>query len=337
MKPRRAACILAALLAASARPAAARVLDVGSGLAFAEPSDAAAAAADGDTVSIAPGTYFNCSMWRANNLTIAGTGPGVVMTDMACAGKAAFVISGNGVTVRGIDFTRIRVPDGNGAGIRAEGRDLTVEDSRFINNQVAILSSSSGGFLRIAHCDFTRNGNAPDERPLHAVMAGTLDLLLITDSAFGDARGGGYILSAAQRTELLADRLTDEGGGMTGPLATINSAAVTVSRTTVTLGAGAADRPGAVLVVGDVKTIAVNGNTLIEPAGGVPFVRNWTAAAVTEAGNSVPPGTEAVSDGGSAYHRLRTWLAALRADARAGAGRARHQAAELARALRLLP
>jgi hypothetical protein len=48
-----------------------------------------AAAQDGGTVSIAPGVYYDCAQWHANRLTIAATGPGVQLTDTACAAALA--------------------------------------------------------------------------------------------------------------------------------------------------------------------------------------------------------------------------------------------------------
>ena len=55
-----------------ALPAGARTLEVGPGKQFAQPSQAAAAAQDGDRVVIAPGQYFDCAVWRQNNLIIEG-------------------------------------------------------------------------------------------------------------------------------------------------------------------------------------------------------------------------------------------------------------------------
>jgi hypothetical protein len=293
---------------------------------------------DGDTVTIAPGSYFDCATWRANGLTISGTGPDVVITDKACAGKAAFVIQGNGVTIRGLSFMRIRVPDGNGAGIRAEGRDLTVEDSRFVNNEVAILAGAeAGGSVRISGCTFTGNGTGAQDHKPYAVLAGPLDLLLVSHSVFEDAGGGGHIASTAVRTELIGDRLSDSGARTTGPLVSVNGGAVMLEGNTIDLGAGAADRPGAVLVFGDAEAVMVHGNTLIEPVGSVPLVRNWGGVGATDEDNTVPTGAVAVSESGSAYHRLRARIASLRSVVRGAAGAARHEVAEVARELRLVP
>ncbi len=328
--------VIGMLAAAGSAPAAARVLDVGPERAYPAPSAAAAAAQDGDTVSIAPGTYYDCAFWRRDRLTIAGTGPGVVITDRACGGKAAFVISGNDTTIRGLTFARIRVPDGNGAGIRAEGRGLTVEDSQFINNQIGILAGGSQGDLRVSGCDFSRNGFSADGRPTHAILAGRLDLLHIERSVFRDGRGGDHISSIAARTDLLDSHLSDEGGAMTGPLVFIDGGTVTLDGNTIDLGPAAADRPGAVLVAGDVSGITVRGNTLNESSGSVALLRNWSRATAAEAGNHVPAGTVAVSTEGATYHQLRSEAASLRDQARAAAGSLRHEVAQLARWLNLI-
>lgn len=325
------------LALAAGGPAAARTLAVGPGLEFAAPSGAARAAKDGDIVTIAPGNYFDCAIWSAGHLTIQAAGPGVVITDKTCAGKAAFVIDGNGVTVSGLTFQRIRVPDGNGAGIRAEGHDLTVRDSRFINNEVGILDGVRGGSLVITGSTFSANKGGSPEHPLPAVLAGGLDLLRIERSVFEPARGGLHVVSSALRTDLVDDRLSDDGGGMSGPLVSIAGGTVTLTGNTVDLGPGAADRPGAVLVFGDAAAITLRGNTLVEPTGAVPLLRNWTGIDVTADGNDVPANAVAVSDAGSAYHRLRSRAAALRAAAWNAARAARHQVATLARMLKLLP
>jgi hypothetical protein len=314
-------------------PAAAATLEVGPGRPFAQPSAAAAVAQPGDTVSIAAGEYFDCAIWRADNLTIAAApGEGVVtITDKACAGKAAFVIEGNGVTVRNLGFARIRVPDDNGAGIRADGRDLTVQDSRFVNSQFGILAASpGGGFLRIVGCSFSEQGSSLLGRVNYAVRATGYALLRIEHSSFAKARGGGHVSAAVGRTELVDDRLADEGGHMQGPLVTVDGGALLLEGNTVDLAAGAAARPGAVLAIGEATVIAVHGNTLRDAgSGGVPLLRNWAGIDVAAHDNTVPAGTEAVTDSGVTYHRLRAAAADMRDGLLALLHAVRHVAAAL--------
>ncbi|MDA8250979.1 MAG: hypothetical protein M0Z28_17670 [Rhodospirillales bacterium] len=319
-----------------APPTMARVLAVGPGLPFPLPSAAAAAARNGDQVTIAPDTYFDCAEWRASDLVISATAPGVTITDKACGGKASFVISGDRVTVRGISFDRVRVPDGNGAGIRAEGRDLTVEDCTFVNDQDGILSGRQGGFLRISNSRFIANGISLDGRPTHAVTVGALDLLRIEHSSFAKGRGGDDIDSSARRTEIVADSFADEGGHMAGPLVMVRGGALTLDGNRFDLAPAAADRPGAVLFVGDATALAVRGNTLVEPQGHVPLLRNWTGLSATAQANTAPPNAVVVSDSGTTYHRLRAQLAALRDELRGLAHTLRHIVGSAARAAHLI-
>jgi hypothetical protein len=325
------------MLMASGGSAVARELTVGPGQAYDAPSAAAADAGNGDTVSIMPGTYYDCAVWRANGLTIAGVGADVVVTDRACGGKGAFVIGGEDVVVRGLTFARIRVPDGNGAGIRADGHGLTVLDSRFVNNQVGILGGSGGGDLWIDGCIFDGNGYSSQGQPTHAVLAGSLDRLRIERSVFQHARGGDHITSLARQTELVGDRFDDEGGHMTGPLVFVQGGALTLVGNTVNLTAGAADRPGAVLIAGESAAIVVRGNTLVEPGASVPLLRNWTGTQATQEANIVPASAVAVSDSGTRYHKLRTLLAGWRDQARGFAGRIHSAVVRIAHGLHLAP
>ena len=125
------------------KPASARTLEVGPDQNLKAPSAAAAIAAPGDTIEIAPGEYFDCAVWSEDNLTIEGKGDGAVITDKTCQGKALFITKGNDITIRNLTFTRARVPDQNGAGIRVEGKNLTIEHSRFIDNEDGILAGDS--------------------------------------------------------------------------------------------------------------------------------------------------------------------------------------------------
>jgi len=309
----RAAALLLAVLPATAH---ARVLLVGPGRDYDKPGLAARAAQPGDTVSIAPGEYFDCAIWSADNLTIVGEDGGdTVLTDVACGGKGAFVIAGNGVTVRHLTFTRIRVPDDNGAGIRGGGRDLTVQDSRFVNTQMGILSDSpGGGFLRVEHCVFEDIGSSLNGRVNYAIRASNFDLVRVEHSEFSKARAGADISVIAARTELVGNTLHDEGGHMTGPMVTVQGGALLLEGNVVDLAAGAAERQGVVLATGSATAIAVRGNTLRDAGtAATPLLRNWTDQDATVApDNIVPAGTDVVTDAGITWHHVRATAAEMR-------------------------
>jgi hypothetical protein len=181
---------------------------VGEGQPYAQPGDAARAAADGDLIHIMPGTYYSCAVWTADHLVIEGAGPATVMTDTSCQGKANFVISGNDVTVRDLAFTRVRVNDGNGAGIRAEGAGLVMERIRFDNNQAGVLAvSQPAATIQILGCVFLNNGTITGRRVPAAVEVGALQHLVIRNSVFQPGRAGAAIVSYADLTDIASSRI----------------------------------------------------------------------------------------------------------------------------------
>jgi len=207
------ACCGAPPIQAATHGAAGRTLEVGPGHTLKLPSQASLVARDGDTVLIDPGDYDDCAVWRANRLTIAARAPGVVFVGKTCQGKAIFVINGNDVTVRGITFTHAAVADRNGAGIRAQGGNLTVEDSRFIDNEEGILAGwTAGATIRVTGSEFRGNGTC-QAACAHGIYVGAIGLLEVDDSRFTDTHEGHDIKSRALRTVLRGNDISDGPSG----------------------------------------------------------------------------------------------------------------------------
>ena len=205
--------ILALVLLAPAVGALARTLEVGQGKEFKLPSDAINAAKPGDTVRIGEGEYFDCAMVRANKLVIEGVGDAskIQITDKACAGKGMLVISGSDTTIRNLTLARARVPDGNGAGIRNEAANLTVDGVRFVNNQNGILSTpGEPGTITIKNSYFERNGTCVNGGGCsHGVYINNAVLARIENSTFVGTKQGHHIKSRAQRTEVVGCTIQD--------------------------------------------------------------------------------------------------------------------------------
>jgi hypothetical protein len=191
-------------------PAAAHVLLVGPARALKMPSEAAPLARPGDIVRIDPGTYVDCAVWRNSNVTIQGTGKGVVVAGKACLDQGIFVIVGSDVTVQGITFRDATVPDHNGAGIKMLGDNLTVRDSRFEHNENGILTGGSpASSIRISNSTFVANG-ACIEACAHGVYAGApIKLLDVEHCVFFDTRTGHHIKSRAHQTIVRDSRIED--------------------------------------------------------------------------------------------------------------------------------
>jgi hypothetical protein len=193
--------------------ASAKTLEVGTNAPFKQPSAAIAAADNGDTVDIAPGQYFDCAVVKQSVLTIQGSGPGVVLTDKTCQGKALLILRGEKIVVRNLTLQRARVPDGNGAGIRYEGGNLVVENVRFINNQDGILGADSpGGTVRISGSEFLQNGFCGNACA-HGVYFGHMALVHIEHTRFFETKQGHHIKSRAARTEVIDCDISDGPNG----------------------------------------------------------------------------------------------------------------------------
>ena len=193
-------------------PSVAATLKVGPGEAYARLADAAAAARDGDRVLIAAGSYADCAVWRANGLTIEGSGEAAsVISGTPCAGKALFVVQGNSVTIRGLTLSGAHVADFNGAGIRAEGGDLTVEHVRFVGNEDGLLAGAlPGATITIRDSVFLGNGTCAGRGGCaHGVYVGAIARLLVERSRFSGTRAGHHIKSRAQRTEVIGCLMED--------------------------------------------------------------------------------------------------------------------------------
>jgi hypothetical protein len=204
--------MLAIFTACLPRQVWAATLEVGAGGQYPLPSAAAAAAHDGDRIVIAAGSYADCTAWKANNLTIEGAGPGAtVITGKPCAGKALFIVQGNAITIRDLALTGAHVPDFNGAGIRAEGGDLTVDRVRFANNEDGILAGTlPGKKIVVRDSEFVGNGTCEGSGGCaHGVYVGHIGLLRVEHSRFFRTRAGHDIKSRAQRTEVIGCDLED--------------------------------------------------------------------------------------------------------------------------------
>jgi pectate lyase len=157
--PHRASVVLLVTLTVSPASCAVEALNVGPTRDLKLPSQAITRASPGETILIDPGIYTDCAIVKASNITIAGSGAGVVLTDKTCGGKAILVTRGDSITIRNLTLQHARVPDGNGAGIRSEGLHLMVDGVRFLDNETGILAGAkSGATIRVLNSNFERNG-----------------------------------------------------------------------------------------------------------------------------------------------------------------------------------
>ncbi len=285
----------AMLWSAAAQPAEARDLTVGATRVLKLPSQAATVALAGDTVRIDPGTYADCAVWRASRLVIEAAGPGVRLINTVCADKGIFVVQGDDVTVRGLTFEGAKDSWHNGAGIRGLGENLTVEDSRFIDNEDGILTAGSlTSVVRVTGSTFTGNGTCIGECA-HGIYAGTaIRLLAIEHCTFLDQHVGHHIKSRAHNTVVEDSRIEDGATGNSSYLIDVpNGGNVLIQGNEMEKGPKSENR-GVVISIG-VEGVTNQTNVLIVRNNrfrndvGVPttFVRNSTHTSAEVLDNAI--------------------------------------------------
>ena len=276
--------------------ATARTLEVGPGKEFKLPSDAIGAAKSGDTVQIQPGEYFDCATVRSGKVTIEGMGGAdkVVITDKACGGKGLLITTGNAIVIRNLTLARARVPDNNGAGIRNESEDLTVDGVRFINNQNGILSTpATPGTLVVKNSLFDRNGACREGSGCaHGIYAATGTLVHVENSTFTGTKQGHHIKSRAARTEVVGCTIEDGEEGTASYLIDVsNGGSVLVRDSKMEKGPDAENHTAAISIGAEgvtqpTREITVQNNTFRND-GSYPtfFVNNLTATDAMLSGN----------------------------------------------------
>ncbi len=191
-----------------------RVLQVGPTRKLKTPSQAAAAAKNGDTIEIDAGLYSgDVATWTRNNLTIRGVGGRAHLDAHGrnAQGKGIWVIQGANTTVENIEFSGARVPDQNGAGIRQEGPGLTLRNCYFHDNENGILTGANlTSDIVIENSEFARNGFGDGQS--HNIYIGTVRSFTLRYSYSHLAKIGHLVKSRAQTNYILYNRLTDETG-----------------------------------------------------------------------------------------------------------------------------
>lgn len=222
------------------------------------------------TILIAPGVYHQCTVQAGGRITFRAVEPGTAIFEgTACEDKAAFVLRGAGSVVDGIVFRGIRVPDGNGAGIRTEIGDLTVTNSMFLDSQEGILGGHpSGQRISIDHSTFAGLGQC-DETPdcAHAIYLANRGQVTITNSRFERGRGGHYVKLRVPNVQITDNSFDDTRGHKTNYMIDLPEGAMgLITRNTFVQGRDKENWTGFVVVAAEAKTyrstgLRVEGNT----------------------------------------------------------------------------
>lgn len=200
------------------------------GRSFGRLQDAVDAIGEGEgTIRIAPGYHRDCAVQTAGRIAFVAAEAGRVVFDgVTCEGKAALVLRGDGARVDGIVFQNMRVPDGNGAGIRLEKSDLAIANSMFRNSEEGLLSADDPeATLTIDRSTFSRLGRC--DRGLscaHSVYTGIYGRVVVTNTRFEKGSGGHYLKSRAISVDIRGNSFDDTQGTATNYMIDLPSGSV---------------------------------------------------------------------------------------------------------------
>jgi hypothetical protein len=194
--------------------------------------------------------------------------------------------------VRNITLQRARVPDANGAGIRAEGGNLTVENSRFLDNEDGILSSSPQGIqIRIIGSEFIGNGKC-EKACAHGIYINHVALLHVERSKFLNTHVGHHIKSRALRTEVINCTIEDGPQGNASYLIDIPNGGTLIAEGNTMEKGPKADNQAYAIMIGEEGVSQPTGETTIrnnkftnDQNRPTTFLRNLTATRAQLIGN----------------------------------------------------
>lgn len=205
------------------------ILTVGPGKQFATISAAIAAASNGATIQVSAGTYTNDFPTQiTHSITLEGIGGMVNMVaTVELPSDKGILIVGDGtnsinVTINNFSFSGAFADqaDANGAGVRYQSGNLTLNNDVFYNNQNGLLGGAfAGGTITVNNSEFLENGvNDPNLTAgfgfTHNIYIGDIAQATISGSYFHEVSGQGHeIKSRAQSTTIQNSRIQDESLG----------------------------------------------------------------------------------------------------------------------------
>ena len=276
---------------AGAVTASGHILTVGAGQQFATLAAAVSASVDGDTIRVNAGYYVNDFAEITHKVIIEGVGgmAKFVATAQPANGKAQLVTDTD-VTIRNLEVSGTTVPDGNGAGIRSQGGNLTLVNTYFHNNQDGVLAAAvPGSTVSIYDSEFSQNGSGTGST--HGIYANEIGTLTIRNSWFHDTSVGHEIKSRADNTVLDGNRITQAAGNGSYDVDLPNGGYVVLTNNLIEKGAGASNS-NTVHFGGEGppytgSSLTATGNTFVNDRPGAVLFLNHAGSPATFSNNSV--------------------------------------------------
>lgn len=248
-------------------------------------------AKSGDTIQIPAGVYDLTDLKLYKSVTLVGAADGkTVLRSASVTDKGILVpLSGTDLKVENITFEGARSWDRNGAGIRHEGRNLTIVNCRFISNEDGVLATGDAtGTITIRGSAFIDNGFG--DGMSHGIYVLNAIKLDIDRSRFEGTRIGHHVKSLADETIVRNSVLDDGHGRGSYALDASKGGAVTFEGNTVIQ---AADGENNTIINYDLTRggkalrLTITGNKFINRLDGGTLLRNDTKLAPAFSNNEI--------------------------------------------------
>ena len=273
------------------------------GASYASLAEAVLAIGDGDgVIRIAPGRYRDCAVQVAGRIAYRAEKPRTAIFDGGiCEGKAVLVLRGRGAAVDGLVFENLRVPDGNGAGIRIEQGPLLVTGSIFRDSEEGILGGGDDSSADIVIDRSTFSGLGRCDRGLacaHSIYLSAYRSVTVRRSRFERGRGGHYVKSRAGRIKVSDCSFDDSHGRATNYMIDLPEGATgRIERNIFVQGADKENHAAFIAVAAEAQRnssagLAVIGNGAVQVRGAAwstALVADWSGSSKRITANRLGP------------------------------------------------
>ncbi len=245
------------------------VLSVGAGEEYSTLAAAVAASQDGDIIQVQAGTYTNDFSIITHSITIEGVGgmadfvatePPPNLKGILTVGTA---ITSPNVTLENLELSGAAIDDGdggNGAGIRYQTGNLTINNCYIDDNQDGLLGDPDpNGSITISNSEFAFNGSGSGGT--HNIYVGDIANFTMTNDHIHDANVGHEVKSRAENTTIVGSRIYDNSGTASYSIDLPNGGNVRIQNDVIEQGPNSQNRT--IIAYGEEGTEHTGNNVLI--------------------------------------------------------------------------
>lgn len=250
-----------------------------------------ASARSGAVIEVPAGDYDLTDVKIARSITLRGAADGkTVFRSAETTEKGILVpLAGTDLAVENITFSGAKSWDRNGAGVRHEGRNLTVVNCIFVGNEDGILATGDPkGVITISKSAFFDSGFGDGQS--HAIYVSSGGRLVVDGSRFKGTRIGHHVKSLADET-IVRNSVLDDAYGRSSYAVDVSKGGVVKIENNKIVQAADADNHAIVNYDltrgGEARELTISGNEITNHFDGGVLLRNDTKLAPTLAGNAI--------------------------------------------------